>query len=153
MEKFPFIKWNYPKWNLTRNDHQEQWSQRVPSIEDVIDLRSILAYSDLNINMLSTMSLDFMLFDKPVINTVFGNSNNGLYDDQRFLQYEHIVNIVNSKATKITTNKEELLTAIKDYLENSKLDSENRKKLVQMQVSAPLVHTGKRIAQTLLQWA
>lgn len=153
VEKFPFIKWNYPKWNLTRNDHQEQWSQRVPSIEDVVDLRSILAYSDLNINMLSTMSLDFMLFDKPVINTVFGNSNNGLYDDQRFLQYEHIVNIVNSKATKITTNKEELLNGIKDYLENSKLDSENRKKLVQMQVSVPLVHTGKRIAQTLLQWA
>jgi hypothetical protein len=40
--------------------------------------------SDLNINMLSTMSLDFIQFDKPVINTVFGSATNGLYDDQRF---------------------------------------------------------------------
>ncbi|URC13074.1 hypothetical protein [Flavobacterium sp. B183] len=153
VEKFPFIKWNYPKWNLSRENHQESWSQRIPSIEDVKDLRSLLEYSDLNINMLSTMSLDFIQFDKPVINTVFGNSKNGLYDDQRFLNYAHIENVVNSKATKIVKSKEELVDAINLYLENHKLDSENRKQLLQLQVSKPLQRTGKRIAETLLKWA
>jgi hypothetical protein len=153
VEKFPFIKWNYPKWELSRENHQESWSQRIPSVEDVKDLRSLLEYSDLNINMLSTMSLDFIQFDKPVINTVFGNSNNGLYDDQRFLNYAHIENVVNSKATKIAKNKEELIDGINLYLENSRLDSENRKQLLQLQVSKPLHHTGKRIAETLLKWA
>ncbi|OXB20785.1 hypothetical protein B0A80_17815 [Flavobacterium tructae] len=153
VEKFPFIKWNYPKWNLSRENHQESWSQRIPSIEDVKDLRSLLEYSDLNINMLSTMSLDFIQFDKPVINTVFGNSKNGLYDDQRFLNYAHIENVVNSKATKIVKSKEELVDAINLYLENHKLDSENRKQLLQLQVSKPLQKTGKRIAETLLKWA
>lgn len=152
VERFPFIKWNYPKWNLSREGHQEVWSQRIPTVEDVIDLRSLLAFSDLNINMLSTMSLDFIQFDKPVINTVFGNAENGLYHDQRFLNYAHIVNVVNSNATKIAKNQVELLTAINIYIENPELDSENRKKLLQLQVSKPLQDTGKRIAETLLKW-
>ncbi|MFL9831971.1 CDP-glycerol glycerophosphotransferase family protein [Flavobacterium sp. ST-87] len=153
VERFPFIKWNYPRWTLSRTGHQEVWSQRIPSVEDVKDLRGLLEFSDLNINMLSTMSLDFMVFDKPVINTVFGNPENGLYNDQRFLNYAHIVNVVNSKATKIVKDQEELITAINQYLENPNLDSENRKQLLQLQLSKPLLNTGKRIAQTLLQWA
>ncbi|WP_026706184.1 hypothetical protein [Flavobacterium soli] len=152
VERFSFLKWNYPRWTLSRQGHQETWSQRIPSIEDVKDLRSLLEYSDLNINMLSTMSLDFIQFDKPVINTVFGNRENGLYDDQRFLNYAHIVNVVNSHATKIVKNKEELITAINIYLEHPNSDSENRKQLLELQVSKPLSETGKRIAQTLVQW-
>ncbi len=152
VKKFPFIKWNYPNWKLSREGHQEAWSQRIPSVEDVKDLRSLLEYSDLNINMLSTMSLDFIQFDKPVINTVFGNAENGLYDDQRFLNYAHIKKIVDSKATKIVKNQEELITSINLYLENSTLDSDFRKVLLQLQVSKPIVNTGKRIAETLLKW-
>lgn len=152
VELFPFIKWNYPKWNLSRKDHQETWSQRIPSVEDVMDLRGLLEFSNLNINMLSTMSLDFIQFDKPVINTVFGTAENDLYDDQRFLNYAHIVNVVNSNATKIVKNQEELIAAINLYLKNPNLDSQNRKHLLELQVSKSLPQTGKRIAETLLKW-
>lgn len=152
-EKYPFIKWNYPKWELSRQGHQESWSQRIPSVEDVTDLRALLEFSDLNINMLSTMSLDFIQFDKPVINPVFGNPANGLYDDQRFLKYAHIINVVNSKATKIATTKEGLIAAVNAYLENPSLDAQNRSQLLQLQVSKPLQDTGKRIAETLYRWA
>lgn len=151
VEKFPFIKWNYPKWKLSREGHQEEWSQRIPSVEDIKDLRSLLEYSDLNINMLSTMSLDFIQFDKPVINTVFGNASNGLHDDQRFLKYAHIVNVINSKATKIVKNESELIDAINLYLTNPNLDSKNRKELLQLQVSKPLEGTGKRIVISLIK--
>lgn len=152
-EKYPFIKWNYPKWNLSRTGHQESWSQRIPSVEDIRDLRSLLAFSALNINMLSTMSLDFIQFDKPVINVVFGNSANGLYDDQRFLKYAHIENVVNSNATKIAKNQMELIKAINVYLENPQLDFDNRRQLLQLQISKPLQNTGKRIVEELLKWA
>ncbi|GEC77386.1 hypothetical protein [Flavobacterium aquatile] len=152
VERFSFIKWNYPKWDLSREGHQEVWSQRIPSVEDVKDLRSLLEFSDLNINMLSTMSLDFIQFDKPVINTVFGNTENGLYNDQRFLNYAHIENVVKSSATKIVKNQEELIAAINLYLENPNLDSQNRKQLLQLQVSKSLPNTGKRIAETLVKW-
>lgn len=151
--KFPFVKWNYPKWHLARTGHQEEWSQRIPSKEDVTDLRSILEYSDLNVNMLSTMSLDFMQFDKPVINPVFGNTANGLYDDQRFLQYPHIKNLVNSNATRIVKNEQELIEAINLYLENPDSDVESRKQLIQTQIGKPLEGTSERIATILRKWS
>jgi hypothetical protein len=151
--KFTFVKWNYPKWHLARTGHQEEWSQRIPSKEDVTDLRSILEYSDLNINMLSTMSLDFMQFDKPVINPVFGNAVNGLYDDQRFLQYPHIINVVNSNATRIVKTEQELIEAINLYLENSETNVENRKQLIQKQIGKSLKGTSERIATILRKWS
>ncbi|MFY7739065.1 MAG: hypothetical protein ACOVQC_01000 [Flavobacterium sp.] len=152
VEKYPFIKWNYPKWPLSRDKHQELWTQRIPSVEDVVDLRSVLEFSDLNINMLSTMSLDFIQFDKPVINPVFGNLENGLYDDQRFLNYAHIENVVNCKATKVVKDEFSLIEAIKTYLDNPDLDGKNRMELLKLQVSKPLFETGKRIAQNLKAW-
>ncbi|TBX69246.1 hypothetical protein EZL74_07685 [Flavobacterium silvisoli] len=153
VDKFPFIKWNYPKWNLSREGHQETWSQRVPSIEDVSDLRALIEFSDLNINMLSTMSLDFMQFDKPVINTVFGNKENDLYDDQRFLAYAHIENVVTSESTRIVKNEQELIESIRLYLANPGIDAENRKQFNQLQVGRPLQGTSKHIAETLKKWA
>jgi hypothetical protein len=61
--------------------------------EDVKDLKFTLEYSDLNINT-CYYEFRFIQLGKPVINTVFGNSN-GLYDDQKIF--------------KICTHKKKLL--------------------------------------------
>jgi hypothetical protein len=150
--KFPFIKWHFPKWNQARSDHQESWSQRIPTPEDLKQLRALLEYSDLNINMLSTMSLDFMLFDKPVINPIFGNDGNGLYDDQRFLGYVHIQHLVNSQASKIVMDKDALISAISHYLNNDD-DAVNRKNFIKQQVGISLENTTKELVSKLKEWA
>jgi len=147
--EFPEIVWNVPKWILTRENHAESWSQRIPSEEDIIDLRSLLEYVDLNINMCSTMSLDFMLFDKPVINTVFGNSENGLYNDQRFLNYDHYKKVVESQSVSIAKNETELIIQINQALNNPKERTVERKAMIDLQVSKPLEGTSKRIATIL----
>jgi hypothetical protein len=152
VEKFPFIKWNYPKWNLSRQGHQEEWSQRIPTTEDIVDLRSVLEYSDLNVNMLSTMSLDFMQFEKPVINPVFGNVENGLYNDQRFLEYKHIKHVVDSKASKVAKNEKELIDYCNLYLNDPTTDQLFRQNLLKLQVSKPLHGTGERISKVLFEW-
>jgi hypothetical protein len=148
-EKFSFIIWNYPKWNYSREGHLEPWTQRVPLKEDIKDLRAMLEYSHLNINMCSTMSLDFMHFDKPVINTVFGNGKNGLYDDQRFLNYAHYKKVVDSGAVEIVKNRSELVLAINDALVNPKSKSKQRKELLELQIGRPLEGTSKHIVQIL----
>ena len=148
-EEFPEIIWNVPKWILTRENHAEPWSQRVPSEEDIIDLRSVLEFVDLNINMCSTMSLDFMLLDKPVINTVFGNAKNGLYNDQRFLNYVHFKKVANSGSVSIAKNKEELIVQINEALKSPNQKTIQRKAMTALQISKPLVGTSKRIASTL----
>jgi hypothetical protein len=95
------------------------------------------------------MSLDFMLFDKPVINTVFGNSKNGLYDDQRFLNFDHYKKVVDSESVTISKNSEELITQINESLLNPKSRKLERKGMIDLQISKPLIGTSKRIASTL----
>lgn len=147
--EFPEIIWNNPKWILTRENHAEAWSQRIPSIEDIKDLRALLQYANLNVNMCSTMSLDFMLFDKPVINTVFGNLENGLYNDQRFLNYDHYKYVIDSGAVTIAKDEKELVEQINEALANPAGRSIQRKGLVSMQISESIEGTSKRIAQSL----
>ena len=149
---YPFIKWNYPKWILSRENHQEAWSQRVPTFEDVVDLRAVLSYCDVSINMCSTMSLDFMLFNKPVINPVFGNLQNGLYNDQRFLKYAHYKKVAESGAVYIAKNEKELIVSINDALSFPLNNLKKQKALLKLQISMPLENTSQRIAETLKNW-
>ncbi|TNJ45866.1 hypothetical protein KFZ70_10255 [Tamlana fucoidanivorans] len=151
VKQYPFIKWHFPKWKQVRPKHQESWSQRIPTIEDVKQLRALLEYCDLNINMLSTMSLDFMMFNKPVVNPVFGNTENGLYNDQRFLGYAHIEHLVHSKATKIVKNKTALLTAISQYLVHDN-DAVCRQEFIKQQVGVPLKQTNEVLVNSMKQW-
>lgn len=151
-EKFPEIIWNVPKWKLTRENHAESWSQRVPSEEDITDLRSLLEYVDVNVNMCSTMSLDFMLFDKPVINTVFGNSTNGMYNDQRFLNYDHYKKVVDSGAVTVAKNAVELINQINVALINPTERAIQRKKMINLQISKELSGTSRRITASILKW-
>ena len=151
VHKFPFIKWHFPKWNQVRQNHQESWSQRIPTLEDVKQLRALLENCDLNINMLSTMSLDFMVFDKPVINLIFGNEENGLYNDQRFLGYAHIEHLVNSKASKVVKNKTELINTISDFFIKDE-DAINRKNFIEQQVGVSLKETNSILADSMKQW-
>lgn len=151
IDQYPEIKWNFPKWTSARINHTEAWSQRIPTHEDIMDLRAILEFSDLSVNMCSTMSLDFMLFDKPVINTVFGNTQNGLYDDQRFLAYDHFKKVVDSKAVIVAKNANELVTTINFYLQNPAANKHERAGVIALQLGKPLLGTSQRIAETLFR--
>jgi len=148
-DEFPEIIWNVPKWILTRENHQESWSQRIPSDEDIKDLRSLLENADLSINMCSTMSLDFMLFDKPVINTVFGNLENGLYNDQRFLNYNHYKKVIDGNAVTIAKDKQELIDQINQTFNNPDERKVDRKAMIDLQIGQNLDGTSERIAKTL----
>jgi hypothetical protein len=148
-ERYPFIIWNFPEWKITRYNHPEVWSQRIPLKEDIRNLRSLLEYCNLNINMCSTMSLDFMIFDKPVINPVFGNDKNGLYNDQKYLKYAHYERVVKSGAVAIVRNKEELIKSINSSLENPEARLKEQRKLLKLQIGKPIEGTSLRIAQAL----
>lgn len=150
-ERYPFIIWNKPKWEQTRENHTEPWSQRVPLSQDIKDLRAILEFSDVSINMCSTMSLDFMIFNKPVINQVLGNSDNGLFDDQRFLNYDHYKKVVESGAVSIVKSEAELVNSINKCLKYPLKLEKKQKNLLNLQIGKPLEGTSQRIVESLLQ--
>lgn len=148
-EKYEFIKWNFPDWELRQSGHQEPWTQRVPSHEDVSDLKSLLAHCDVCINVLSTITLDSFLFGKPVINPVFGNEKNEYFDDQKFLKYEHLQHLVNSNSSMIVKNQEEFINAVNLVLSNNDKKENERNEFVNLQIRLPLEGTSKRIVEVL----
>lgn len=150
-EKYPFIIWNIPEWTQTRPNHPEPWTQRVPTSKDIITLRSLLNYSDIIINVLSTITLDAFLFNKPVINPIFGNNENGMFNDQRFLRYKHLFHLKESQASLMAKNRSELIKFIKDCLDKpaSRLNEQNE--FIDLEIGYPLEETSARIAKTLYQ--
>lgn len=148
-DKFKFIKWNYPDWTSVRQNHQEAWSQRVPSLQDLSDLKSMLKYCDLCINVLSTITLDAFIFNKPVINPVFGNTENSLYNDQKFLKYAHLENLVKSNASLISKNEDAYLEHINHILNNFDAKEAERNKFINLQIGVPLEHTSKKIVESI----
>ncbi|QXP61690.1 hypothetical protein [Olleya sp. HaHaR_3_96] len=152
-KKYHNIVWNFPNWELTRTNHTETWSQRVPSVDDIITLKGLLKYSDVNINMCSTMSLDIMLFDKPVINAVYGNKENGLYNDQKYLNYVHFDKVVKSKAVTVVKKDSDFIKAINNSLSNPTEFQKERANILDIQIGVPLKGTSKRMAKTLLEWS
>ena len=151
--KYPFIIWDFPKWIQARSNHQEDWSQRIPTVEDAKNLRSCLEYCDLCVNVLSTITLDASIFNKPVINPVFGNPTNGMFDDQKYLKYEHLDNVVKTNAVYVVKNEDELLFAINQALLTPDAKLAQQKALLDLQIGAPLEGTSKRIAEVLYQWS
>lgn len=151
-EKYKFIKWNFPDWTIKRQGHQEAWTQRVPSIEDLNDLKSLLNHCDFNINVLSTITLDAFIFDKPVINPVFGNKSNGMFDDQKFLNYKHLAKLVESKSSEIVKDEGEYLLAINKILSGGDDKTKERQKFSELQIGKKLRGTSQRIAKTLSEF-
>lgn len=150
-ENYSFIRWNYPDWKIMRERHQESWTQRVPSVEDLNDLKSLLNHCDLCVNVLSTITLDAFIFDKPVINPVFGNAQNKLFDDQKFLNYAHLTKLVESHSTTIVKNEKEFSTSINNILRDHDNKKGEREKFLKLQIGKPLEGTSKRIVESLLK--
>ncbi|MFA5838562.1 MAG: CDP-glycerol glycerophosphotransferase family protein [Candidatus Paceibacterota bacterium] len=92
--------------------------------EDILNLKNTLMNIDISINPFSTMSLESMIFDKPVINI-------GLIKEYRpALYYLHYKPLLDAKSVRVAFDKRQLVKHINAYLENPKLDSDNRKKIV-----------------------
>jgi hypothetical protein len=150
-EKYPFIKWNFPDWILTRENHSEPWTQRVPEFNDIVNLKSVLQFSDVIINVLSTIILDGFLFDKPSICPVFGNKEKGFDNAIKFLDYAHLQQVEDSKAVIIVKEQSEYLNAIDRVLKNPEALIKEQKKFVALEIGKPLEGTSKRIATTLFR--
>jgi hypothetical protein len=83
-KKIPLYQMGLSKWNLSRLGHQEVWSQRIPTVKMLKDL-GFCGVFGFKYQYTFHMSLDFMQFDKPVINTVLVIQKQ-LYNDQRLLE-------------------------------------------------------------------
>ena len=103
------------------NVHVEK-PPEVMTGSDFMNLKLSLFHCDININYSSTVSLEAILLDKPVINYI--EPGMPIYD------YDHYRPLVEAGAVRLVSqNPDDLAQTINGYLDNPGLDKENREKI------------------------
>ncbi|MGC8731862.1 MAG: hypothetical protein ACP5RC_06345, partial [Halothiobacillaceae bacterium] len=146
---YPELIYAKPAWIHARPG---DWSSVLPLAEDVQFLANLTHHADLNINLASTMTLDFAIHDKPVVNIAFDIANPPVFGKplwEFYYQFEHYRPVVELGAARFARSPAELATHINAYLTDPALDREGRRRLVELEVGVPIGESGKRIVEIL----
>ncbi len=146
---YPELIYLQPTWLHTKPG---DWSRVMPLSEDVRFLANLTQYADLNVNLASTMTLDFAIHDKPIVNIAFDVASpppfgKPLWD--YYYRFEHYRPVVELGAARFARSPEELAGHVNAYLKNPNLDSDNRRRLVELEVNLPLGRSSQRIVEVL----
>lgn len=94
------------------------------------DLRDTLLHCDVVTNTASTMSLDAVAMDKPVVNIAFDLESRGYYKScRRYYDFDHLQPILQSGATRTAAGFDDFLSLIQRYLGDPGLESLERASL------------------------
>ncbi len=148
-DAYPEMIYCQPEWLFTDPGH---WSKILPTANDVQFLANLTAHADMNINLGSTMTLDFGLHDRPVVNTAFDVNNPPLFGMpvyEYYYKYDHFQPVIRFGASRIARSEQQLAEFVNAYLDNPALDREGRKALVDQQVNVPLGQSSRRITEAL----
>lgn len=125
-----------------------------PTREDMYGLAELMCYSDVVVNIASTITIDAAAFDTPIINIAFDGFQELPYDQsvRRYYEYEHYKRVVNTGGFKISYGIDELVTHIQQYLDDPKLDAAGRARIREEQCWQLDGRAGRRIAEFLLRY-
>jgi len=121
--------------------------------EDIKLLINLLRWSDVVVTFGSTMSLEAVIFDKPVVLAAFDGYKEQSYQKNLSIALSHTTHYVELQETggmwKVSSEKE-LITAVTGYLENPKLHAEGRQKMRKEFIEPLDGGAGKRTLEALL---
>jgi hypothetical protein len=148
---YPELRWSPPRWSLTRENHPEPWSQRIPDAQDLDLLKALTQHCAVNVNMASTMTLDFATADKPVVNVGFGGTPgyDDWFNDSLYYRFAHYEPVLRLQSVRYAASGDQLVSAVRGYLDDPTLDARGRRALLELQVDVPLVGTSERIIEAL----
>jgi hypothetical protein len=124
----------------------------MPSADDVQILANITFHANLNINFASTMTLDFAIRNKPVINAMFEVTDPPLFGNsmREFLRgFGHYDPVVDLGAARFAHTPEELAEHMNAYLRDPTLDGEGRRRFVELEVGVPIGRSSDRVVEVL----
>ena len=102
-----------------------------PSWADMVNLASTIYYSDVVVNIASTMAIDAAVLDKPVIAVAFGTpgkrTRSKFFDD--IFERSHYRKLAVTGGLHIVQTPEELAVAVRSYLADPAMDAGGRNRL------------------------
>ncbi|HEY0970478.1 MAG TPA: hypothetical protein VGE02_05825 [Gemmatimonadales bacterium] len=128
------------------------WSGMMPLPDDVWFLANLTRHADVNVNVASTMTLDFAINDRPVVNIAFDVADPPCHAvplRQYYYEFEHYRPVVELGAARIALSPDELAGHLNAYLADPSLDREARRRFVELQVGAAVGTSSGRIVDLL----
>ena len=135
------------------------WDERyqTPRYEDLTIYTSLLKHAALGINAASTVSLELMIFDKPIVNLGFDPPGTGLprcLGFERHLVLDHYRPVAESGATMVARSYNDLADMLKRGLTQPEADSAARSRFLDSMFDGLLDgSSGHRVAERLLELA
>lgn len=153
LERHPSVLFSQPEWYHPKG---QSWHWVVPSPEDVQLLLNTVYHCAVNVNLASTMTLDFAIFDRPVVNVAIDVVNPprwGRTVREFNYRFDHYVPVVELGAVRLAQTPAELKDHLNRYLADPSLDRAERRKLVELEVSLPIGTASGRAVEALRQIA
>jgi hypothetical protein len=148
-ERYPEIIYSQPRWTCSEG-------HCIPQPEDIAFLANLTKHVDLNVNNASTMTLDFGLRDRPVVNVAFDVRNPPLAKIplwDYYYKWEHYQPVVKLGAARFARTPQELAEHVNHYLGNPYSDRDGRQQLARLQIGVPVGSSSGRIADVLQEIA
>jgi hypothetical protein len=123
-----------------------------PSWGDMVNLASTIRYSDVIVNIASTIAIDAAVLDKPTIAVAFGRKNQdrqSIYFDDIFGN-SHYRKLVETQALRLVYSAQDLANAVSAYFANPSIDADGRSRLREALCYQLDGHSGKRAASVVL---
>lgn len=117
-------------------------------------LADLIYHSDVILPGPSTIIVDALFFNKPIVFAGFDNIKAKSEDDsiRKFFKLEHLIPIVKSSGVKISYSENDLICDLNRYIVDPKLNFEARKKLADMVCWKRDGKSAERLAQFVLNF-
>lgn len=102
--------------------------------DDMIKLSALLNRASVCLNSGSTIAIEAVYLDRPVVLTPFDTEEWPYWQSaRRLMDYVHLQKFAATGASVIASDLDHMMKSIKDYLKNPDLHSENRKRAVEQE--------------------
>lgn len=120
--------------------------------QDARQLANVLAHSAVCVNVASTLALDCAMLDRPIVCVAYDGRETRPYHQsvRKHYDFTHYLPVVESGGARIAYSANELLTSIRDYLEDPKRDAHGRRNIVRSLCAYDDGNSGYRLARELL---
>lgn len=130
---------------------------QTPRYDDLAVYTSLLKHAALGINAASTVSLELMIFDKPIINLDFDPPGAGLpwcLGYGRHIRFDHFRPVAESGATMVARSADDMARMLRHGLTRPEADSAARRRFLDAMFGDLLDGgAGRRVAELLLRLA
>ena len=102
-----------------------------PSWSDMVNLASTICYSNVVVNIASTMAIDAAVMDKPVVAVGFGDPGKRIRSKffTDIFEHSHYRKLVETEGLRLVYSPEELVDKVRSYLLDPALDGPGRNRL------------------------